>query len=375
MVDIRLQKGSMPFMKYKRLLRYALAFTLLSSLTPAQAMAQTEVHILDVNQGLSVLIESDGHYMLYDGGDRDRSSFVVSYLKQQGVTSLDYMIASHYDADHIHGLVGALNTTTVNQIFAPDYTASSKVFHTFQKTAESKSIPKEQPAVGNTYSLGDAVFQILSPSSSKYDDVNDYSIGIRITDDQTSFLITGDAEYTAETEICKTGLPLDSDVYVMGHHGSGSSTSWDLLQHSTPEYAVLSCGADNSYGHPHIESMEKLQSMDIELFRTDKQGTIIASTDGKEITWNTDPCNDYSPGSKNDLPAKPSAQKPLQSGKQNASSVSVGTEYILNTSTKKFHYPNCSSAARIKKQNKKRTSANKDSLISQGYSPCGKCKP
>lgn len=362
-------------MRYKRLLKYALAFATISAFSATPALAQTEVHVLDVDQGLSVLVESQGHYMLYDGGDRDKSSFVVSYLKQQGVTELDYMIASHYDADHINGLVGALNTTTVNQVFGPDYTTDTRVFNSFQNTIASKGIPKEQPTVGSTYQLGDATFQILSPSSSGYSDVNDYSIGIRIVDGNNSFLITGDAEADAESEICRTGLPLDSDVYVMGHHGSGTSTSWDLLQKSAPEYAVLSCGAGNSYGHPHVESMEKLQSMEIELLRTDKQGTIVASTDGSTITWNVSPCNDYSPGNDDDIPAQPVTQASTQVSETTNSTVSVSTEYILNTSSKKIHYPSCSSVSKMKEKNKKATSESKDSLISQGYSPCGNCKP
>lgn len=362
-------------MRYRRLLKYALAFAAMSTMFATPALAQTEVHVLDVGQGLSVLVESQGHYMLYDGGDRDKSSFVVSYLKQQGVSELDYMIASHYDADHINGLVGALNTTTVNQVFGPDYTTDTRVFNSFQSTIASKGIPKEQPTVGNTYQLGDATFQILSPSSSGYSDVNDYSIGVRIIDGNNSFLITGDAEADAESEICRTGLSIDSDVYVMGHHGSGSSTSWDLLQKSSPEYAVLSCGSGNSYGHPHVESMEKLQSMGIELLRTDKQGTIIASTDGTTITWNLSPCNDYSSGNDNDIPAQPATQASVQITETTDSAVSVSVEYILNTSSKKIHYPNCKSVAQMKEKNKKATSESKDILLSQGYSPCGNCKP
>ena len=213
--------------------------------------------------------------MLYDGGDRNKSSFVVSYLKQHGVTELDYMIASHYDADHINGLVGALNTTVVNQVLGPDYTTDTRVFNSFQNTIASKGIPKEQPAVG-------------------------------------------------------------------------TSTSWDLLQKSTPAYAVLSCGADNSYGHPHVESMEKLQAMEIELLRTDKQGTIIVSTDGSTITWNVSPCNDYSPGSDDDLPAQPVTQASTQVTETNDSAISVSTEYILNTSSKKIHDPNCNSVSKMK---------------------------
>ena len=118
--------------KERRLLKFALALAVMSSISSAPAFAKTDVHVLDVGQGLSVLVKSQDHYMLYDGGDRDRADYVVSYLKQQGIAELDYMIASHYDADHINGLVGALNTTSVKQVFAPEYTTDTKVFQSFR---------------------------------------------------------------------------------------------------------------------------------------------------------------------------------------------------------------------------------------------------
>lgn len=322
--------------------------------------------------------------MLYDGGDRDKSSFVVSYLKGEKVDSLDYVIASHYDADHLNGVVGALNVFPVKQVFSPDYTADTRVFHSFHSVINEKSISREQPKVGTTYQLGDASFQILSPSNANYTDPNNYSVAIRITDGDSSFLITGDAESDSESEICKTKLELESDLYVMGHHGSGTSTTWELLQKVTPEYAVLSCGTGNPYGHPHIESMEKLQDMGIQLLRTDKQGTLIASTDGTAITWNVNPCNDYSPGDKNDKPAQPqkqtaksksSIEKSFMEASSQYSSIAITTEYILNTSTKKIHYPDCKSVKQMKDKNKKSTTESRDALISQGYSPCGNCRP
>ncbi len=360
----------------KRLFKYVLSVAAMSGLIASPAFAQTEVHVLDVGQGLSVLVESQGHYMLYDGGDRNKSSFVVSYLKEEHVDSLDYVIASHYDADHLNGVVGALNVFPVKQVFGPDYTTDTRVFNSFQSIIETKSISKKQPKVGTIYQLGDASFQIVSPSGDDYSDPNNYSVGIRITDGDNSFLITGDAESDSEKEICKTKLDLESDVYVMGHHGSGTSTSWELLQKVTPEYAVLSCGVGNTYGHPHIESMEKLQDMDIQLLRTDKQGTIIASTDGTSITWNVAPCNDYSAGDKNDKPAQPQKQSSQnKSSNEISSKTTVSTEYILNTSTKKIHYPDCKSVKQMSEKNKKSTAQSRDSLISQGYSPCGNCRP
>ncbi len=246
----------------KKQLRRFLSYTLLlTSMMSTTAFAQTDVHVLDVGQGLSVLIESQGHYMLYDGGDSSKSSYVVSYLQQEGVTSLDYVVASHYDADHLNGVVGALNAFPVSHVWGPDYTTGSKVFQAFQSVTKEHDLTVVQPPVGSVYELGDASIQVLSPSGDDYGDVNNYSIAIRVQDGDTSFLITGDAESESEQEMVSSQLDLESDVYLLGHHGSGTSTSWDLLQQVVPEYAIVSCGEGNSYGHPHIEAMEKLEAI------------------------------------------------------------------------------------------------------------------
>lgn len=361
-------------MSCSHLIRYFTAFAACTFLSAAPAFGQTEVHVLDVGQGLSVLVESQGHYLLYDGGDRNKSSYVVSYLKEQGVRELDYMIASHYDSDHLNGLVGALNTVETDQVFCPDYTTDTRVFASFQNLIDQKGIPRQQPAVGSTYQLGDASFQILSPSGTDYGDENNYSIGIRIVDGDSSFLITGDAEAEAEAEICASGLPLESSVYIMGHHGSGTSTSWDLLQKAVPEYAILSCGTGNSYGHPHIESMEKLQAMEIPLFRTDRQGVIIASTDGSSIRWNQEPVNDYTPGDQDDQPARPSGKNGT-AGNTVSGNTAAEISYVLNISSKKIHRPDCKSVAQMSAKNKQSTSESLDVLLGRGYSKCKNCNP
>lgn len=337
--------------------------------TPTQISAeadtdtQTTLHVLDVGQGLSVLIESDGHYALYDGGDSHASSQVVSYLKQEGVTELDCVIASHYDSDHLNGIVGVLNSIPTSLVLSPDYTTTTKIFQSFQSVLQTKQIENHTPKVGDHISLGTATLEILAPYSDSYSDFNNYSIVLRVTDGTTSFLITGDAESESEEEMVEQGLLSDCNVYVVGHHGSASSTTWDLLQATVPEYAIISCGAGNSYGHPHAETMEKLKVMEIDVFRTDLQGTIRASTDGETITWNTEPCNDYSSGNETDLLPQP----------QQTQAVTV--TYILNTNTKKFHLPECSYANAIKEQNRKESSESRQALFEQGYEACKNCKP
>ena len=253
--------------------------------------------VLDVGQGLSVFIQSDGQTMLYDGGDRDASSFVVRYLENQELEHLDCVVVSHYDADHLSGIVGVLNRFPVRQVLAPDYEASSSIFKSYENARKQPGITPVHPAVGDAVSLGQASFTVLGPSSIVSDSNNNNSLAIRITYGNTSFLLTGDAEHEEEEDICESwGRFLLSDVYVAGHHGSGSSSSWKLLENAIPKYAVISCGKGNSYGHPHDTVMERFEAMEIPVYRTDIQGSVSVASDGQRLIWSQEPCNDYTSG-------------------------------------------------------------------------------
>jgi len=122
---------------------------------------------------------------------------------------------------------------------------------------------------------------------------------------ENSFLLTGDAEHNAESVMCNSGLDLESNVLSIAHHGSATATSFIFLEQVLPEYAVISCGLDNQYGPPDRDTMDKLESMEIDVYRTDKQGTTIAVSDGQKIEWNQEPCNDYSPGDSSDTGTQP----------------------------------------------------------------------
>ena len=267
---------------------------------PTKEAGEMKVHFLDVGQGLSILVQSDGQTMIYDGGDKSTSSFVVSYLQKQNITTIDYLISSHYDSDHMAGLIGCLNAFDVKNVISSDYEHDSKLYQSFIQTVADKGLPMQHPAVGTEFSFGSGSFQILAPATIDPNDSNKNSVAIKLTNGDNSFIFTGDAENTSEKAMCESGIDLSCDVLVPGHHGSATATSWDFLQATVPEYAVISCGKDNQYGHPDKDVMDKLESMDIQVYRTDKQGTIIAVSDGTTITWDQEPCNDYSPGDKED---------------------------------------------------------------------------
>lgn len=306
-----------------------------------EAVGNLEIHFLDVGQGLSVLIESDGHYMLYDGGDSDKSSFVVSYLKDQGVQTLDYVVASHYDSDHLNGIIGALHAFDVDTVIGPDYIHDSKLYQSFMDTVSSLGKNVEHPSVGTEYSLGNSKFVVLAPANISSDS-NNNSVAVKIVNGEKSFILTGDAESSSESAMCNSGLNIDCDVLCIGHHGSASSTSWDFLQRTVPEYAIISCGSENQYGHPDKDTMDKLQSMEISVFRTDKQGTIIANSDGSTITWNVEPCNDYSPGDEQDAGTVSQAAPETQAEQIEAPEEVSDDMVWIPASGEKYHsIPNC----------------------------------
>lgn len=208
------------------------------------------VTFLDVGQGNCVLAESDGHYMLIDGGDRSHSSFVVSYLQQAGITALDYVLISHYDADHVSGVIGALYQFDVGNVLSPDYSADTKIYQSYVNCLKKQNITPVHPQVGDTYILGNASFTVVCPDRYDYEEENNRSLGIRLTDSSHSFLILGDAQSKSESAMLNENLDLSADVYMVSHHGSASSSTEKFLHAVHPAFAVISVGADNDYGHP-----------------------------------------------------------------------------------------------------------------------------
>ncbi len=324
---------------------------------------ELHLHLLDVGQGLSVLVQCDGQYLLYDGGGRDASSFVVSYLKEQGVENLSYMIASHYDDDHLNGLVGALHVFDIEMILSPDYKADTKVYRSFLSAADQSGASLLHPVQGDSFDFGAAKIDITGPASYDYPAENNNCLCIRISYGDVSVLICGDAEAQAEEDMVNSGIPLESDIYVVNHHGSASSNSFYFLDHVDPGYVLLSCGKDNPYGHPDLEAMERLQSLGCTLYRTDRQGTIVLHSDGSSVWSDLEPCTDWS------------SNEDQSQSEQPTSEAASGIGYICNTNTKKFHYEFCDSVKKMKEENKLFTTESRDELISQGYSPCQNCNP
>lgn len=343
-----------------------------------QETGDMTVHFLDVGQGLAILVQSEGQTMIYDGGDRSTSSFVVSYLKEQNVSRIDYLISSHYDSDHMAGLIGCLNAFEVDNVISSDYVHDSKLYTSFVNAVEEKGLEMQHPAVGTTFSFGSGSFEILAPAEINPNESNDNSVAIKLMNGENSFVFTGDAEVSSEAAMCNSGIDLSCDVLVPGHHGSATATSWDFLQKTVPEYAVISCGQDNQYGHPDKDTMDKLQSMEIQVYRTDKQGTITVTSDGMNLTWSEDPCNDYSPGDADDQGTQPAGDN-SQASVQNdtavqsptADSGNAGTEEQVWVSATGSKYHNKNNCGTMNADNAVQMS--RSEAEAKGLSPCKKC--
>jgi competence protein ComEC len=248
---------------------------------------ELKVHFIDVGQADSILIEQGNEYMLIDAGNNEDSQLLKNYLSSKGINELKYFIGTHKDEDHIGSGDYIINSFKVGKVYFPRQTATTKTYKDFVSAVSNKGLKLTVPTVGETFKLGEATCTILAPNSSDYEDANDYSIVVKISYGSTSFLFTGDAESVSESEMIAKGLDLSSTVLKVGHHGSRSSTGQGFLNKVNPKYAVISVGKGNSYGHPTQEVMNRLKNKNIPVYRTDESGTIIATSNGTDISFST----------------------------------------------------------------------------------------
>jgi len=243
-----------------------------------------EVFFLDVKQADCILVKTGNHAMLVDAANRGQDNLVLGYLEQYGVTSLDYLVATHPDADHIGSMASVIRKMdSIGEIIMPDKTHTTVTFSNLMDAIEEKDLPMRIATPGYVFQLGEATIQIIAPNGSSYSDMNDWSVVLRIEFGTTTFLLAGDAETKSEGEQLANNLPLQADVIKIGHHGSSTSSTQSYLNAVSPSYAVISCGTGNTYRHPHVETLERLEAMGVEIYRTDLNGTIIFTTDGNEI--------------------------------------------------------------------------------------------
>lgn len=325
---------------------------------PASVDAPLSVVFLDVGQGDAALVGFRGHWMLIDGGGRESSQKIYAVLKQRNITHLDMVIASHPHEDHIGGLSAAFQLADAERVLCPVETYNSKSFENLSRYAREKSTGITVPAPGDVYTLGEAKVEIVGMNDGPTE--NARSLLVKVTYKNVSFLLPGDLE----AEFVDPAWKLSSTVLKVSHHGSYNGTSKEQLCQVSPKYAVISLGAGNPYGMPHESTLNLLKEYCQNVYRTDLQGDITFTSDGNtlwvETTKTASTQKLFTPGSG-------------QAAEETAAVRSDG--YILNTSSKVFHLPSCTSTEKMKDSNKLYSSEPRESLISAGYKPCGNCKP
>jgi competence protein ComEC len=250
------------------------------------------VYYIDVGQGDCELLESDGEYFLIDaGGDKEHKTTVETFLTDLGVESLSYVIATHPHADHIQEMTAIVNTWDIGTFLLPDVTTSTATFEKLVDALDDRNVDVEAPEPGDTFSFGSCTVQVLGPVNPTEDDLNASSLVVRVVCGETSFLFTGDCTAEEEADILSwaetNAAALDCDVLKVAHHGSYTSSSEEFLSAVSPSSVVISCGVDNSYGHPHQVILDRLATFSPDIYRTDTMGTITAQSDGTNIIFTT----------------------------------------------------------------------------------------
>lgn len=256
-----------------------------SSAPAAIAENEIRVHFIDLGQADGILVQSAKNAVLIDGGEYKTRETLVNYLKNAGVTTLDYVVATHPHSDHIGGLATVVDQFGIKNVLMPDAVHNSTTFEKLLEAVENKGLSVTVPNVGDNIGAGIIDFTVLAPGKDPKD-LNNASIALRMPHGTTAFLFTGDAEGPSETEMIASKLNLRADVLKAGHHGSRTSSTAAFLDAVRPSTVVVTCGRDNSYGHPHKEFLERIAQpgRNIAILRTDESGTIVMSTDGKQIT-------------------------------------------------------------------------------------------
>lgn len=247
-----------------------------------------EVHFIDVGQGDSTYIEMpDGTDILIDAGKSNAGDTVVNYLRSQEKNmEIDYLIATHPDADHIGGMQDVFKDLKIKNFYYPlDAPHNTKTWKNVLSLAKAEKCSIKDAKTGTKFVKGGAEIKFVHPTND-YSDSNEDSVVALLDYNNTEVLLTGDAESITEQDMINQNKLIDVDVLKVGHHGSDTSTTQAFLNKVKPEYSVISVGK-NSYGHPKASVLNRLKNIGSKIFRTDLNGNVVLKTNGNNINFST----------------------------------------------------------------------------------------
>lgn len=258
---------------------------------------RAEVRFFDVGQGDSALIRfpgaGNGYTVLIDTGEREYADGLCETLEDLGVARIDALVMSHPHSDHMGAMGELMRQLPVGRLYMPvvpeEHTPTTRAYERVLDAALEENIPVTRLVRGTAIEVPEgAALTAFSPEEdADWEEMNNYSAVLKLTVGETAFLFAGDAEAESEALILAAGCDVSADVLKCGHHGSSTSTSSAFLEAVAPEAAVISCGAENPYGHPHRETVEKLKEADVDILRTDRDGTVCFVTDGERLSLKT----------------------------------------------------------------------------------------
>lgn len=256
------------------------------------------LHMIDVGQADSFLLIQDDCIALIDCGTRSTGEDVVEYLKNMGITEIDYVIGTHPHDDHMGGMYDVITNFEIGTIIIPEIEEgeiTTNWYMKLMKEIKDGNYTVDHPELKEIYNLGYASMKVIGPISEPKDNTNNYSIVLKVTFGEMDIIMTGDAEKDVEEEILASGENLDAEILKVGHHGSDTSNTKEWLDAITPQYALISTKVGNKYNHPIKSVMELLEERKIEVYRTDENGSVIATITSNNVTFNCEP-GDYLSG-------------------------------------------------------------------------------
>ena len=348
----------------KSVIVFLLSITLLSVTGCEQIELATDtekneglnIHTIDVGQGDSTLLECNGNYMLIDAGETEYGKAVVDYLKQYNVDKLSYMVITHPLSDHYGGAETVLDSIETDNIIMTEAYNTTRSWEGLVDYIDSNNYNVIMPESNQVFKLGECSITTYVPEIDN-DDLNNCSVVLKAEYDGMSAIFTGDAEKTEEKAMLDSGFDVKANLLSVGHHGSSTSTGKEFLSSVNPQLAIISCGKNNDYGHPHKETTESLKKNSVNYLRTDEQGSIVVNMNNNTLNITTS--NGYSESINLDNVTKVT---------------NTEIQYIGNKNSKVYHSSDCKSVEKMSEKNKVVFNSAQEAEA-ENYSPCKSWNP